>query len=58
MEIQVGRSTWPETKGFKSLLPSCAFMNPIECKQGKNKVGLRMFNTGKSQEKLKINIEM
>ncbi|KAI8520364.1 xrcc1 N terminal domain [Branchiostoma belcheri] len=44
MELLVGRSSWPRSREYVTLLPATMFMNPMESRAGKNKMVVRMFN--------------
>ncbi|XP_078699572.1 uncharacterized protein LOC144926554 [Branchiostoma floridae x Branchiostoma belcheri] len=44
VELLVGRSSWPRSREYVTLLPATMFMNPMESKAGKNKMVVRMFN--------------
>ncbi|XP_058885491.1 DNA repair protein XRCC1-like isoform X4 [Acipenser ruthenus] len=46
IQIDVGRSSWPQDQPYMTLLPTATLMSPTESRQGTNRTGVRMFKEG------------
>ncbi|XP_071143374.1 uncharacterized protein [Mytilus edulis] len=45
IEIQVGRSDWPQGVDYETLAPTCIMMTPIDCNLARNCTSTRMFSS-------------
>ncbi|KAJ8311202.1 hypothetical protein KUTeg_011246 [Tegillarca granosa] len=44
VEVQVGKSDWPQDREYLTILPTVSFMNPVECRTGTNPTKTRKFD--------------
>ncbi|CAL1535180.1 unnamed protein product, partial [Lymnaea stagnalis] len=44
LEVRVGRSDWPQSMEFKSLIPSVVLMSPVDCRLGRATSCTKMFS--------------
>ncbi|MPC99029.1 putative short transient receptor potential channel 2-like protein [Portunus trituberculatus] len=47
--VEVGRSAWPITRPYVTLIPTVTFMTRSEVMAGQNRSSVRMFNKGQLQ---------
>ncbi|KAK3729585.1 hypothetical protein RRG08_049762, partial [Elysia crispata] len=44
LEVRVGRSDWPQTTEFQSLIPVVSLMTPVDCRLGRGSCVTKMFS--------------
>lgn len=44
VEVQVGKSDWPQDREYLTILPTVSFMNPVECRTTTNPTKTRKFD--------------
>ncbi|KAJ8307376.1 hypothetical protein KUTeg_015460, partial [Tegillarca granosa] len=50
VEVQVGKSDWPQDREYLTILPTVSFMNPVECRTTTNPTKTRKFDNVHSKD--------